>query len=90
MPTKKQPVDKTAYLRNGVETITYERDGFIYIIENSTSEWGRSDSGYFLSLGDAVDAMQHCCDWWRSNGTGRIYRVKPGLHEARMLVWEHR
>lgn len=74
---------------SGVTNITYARDGYIYIIENSTSEWSRSDQGYYLSIGDAVDGIKNCCDWYRSDGTGRIYRVEPGTRKTRTLVWQN-
>lgn len=77
---------------SGVKNITYAREGFIYIIENTINEYGSSEQGYFLSLGDAVDAIKKCCDWYRSNGTGKIYRITPGLRNfdnPRVLVWQN-
>lgn len=76
-------------LQEGITDITYERDGYIYFIENTISERSSTTSGYFWSLGDAVDAIHSCCDWWASNGTGRIYRTEPGLHKCRTLVWKN-
>lgn len=81
--------EELACLQNGVKNINYNHDGFIYIIENSTNEWNRADQGYYLSLGDAVDAIKDCCDWYRSNGTGRIYHVSPGTRKTRTLVWQN-
>ena len=81
--------EELACLQNGASEITYSHDGFIYIIENSVSEWGREYQGYYLSLGDAVDEIKNCCDWYRSNGTGRIYRVAPGTRKPRQLVWQN-
>lgn len=75
-------------LQNGVTAITYNHDGYIYVIINTINEYSTTESGYFLSLGDAVDAIKKCCDWYRSNGTGKIYRITPGLHNRRTLVWE--
>ena len=77
---------------SGVCNITYAREGYIYIIENTVNEYGSSEQGYSLSLGDAVDAIKQCCDWYRSNGTGKIYRITPGLRtwdNPRVLVWEN-
>ena len=77
---------------SGVCNITYAREGYIYIIENTVNEYGSSEQGYFLSLGDAVDAIKQCCDWYRSNGTGKIYRITPGLRtwdNPRVLVWKN-
>lgn len=77
---------------SGICNITYAREGYIYIIENTVNERGSSEQGYFLSLGDAVDAIKKCCDWYRSNGTGKIYRITPGLRtwdNPRVLVWQN-
>ncbi|MBQ8806601.1 MAG: hypothetical protein IJZ68_09185 [Bacteroidaceae bacterium] len=77
---------------SGVCNITYAREGYIYIIENTVNERSSREQGYFLSLGDAVDAIKKCCDWYRSNGTGKIYRITPGLcnwDNPRVLVWEN-
>ena len=77
-------------LQKGFTDITYERDGYIYVIENACNERGdTSSSGYFFSLGDAVDAIKTCSDWYRSKGTGKIYRYEPGAHKAGVLVWEN-
>lgn len=83
---------KCLVAESGVKHITYARDGYIYIIENTVNEYGSSEQGYFLSLGDAVDAIKKCCDWYRSNGTGKIYRITPGLRtwdNPRVLVWKN-
>lgn len=77
-------------LEEGVTDITYEKDGYIYVIENTYCErGGLSNSGYFFSLGDAVDAIKGCADWWRPNGTGRIRRYEPGAHKPGTLVWKN-
>lgn len=77
-------------LEEGFTDITYEHDGYIYVIENTYSErGGTSPSGYFFSLGDAVDGIKKCCDWWRPNGTGRIYRYEPGANKHGTIVWKN-
>lgn len=80
---------KAIVTESGLTDITYAHDGYIYVIVNTVNEWSHDDKGYFLSFGDAVDAIKKCCDWYRSNGTGKIYRMKPGLQTSRTLVWQN-
>lgn len=90
MKARKNTKAELKCLKEGITDITYEKDGYIYVIKNTDDELGRrSNSGYFFSLGDAVDAIKDCSDWWRPNGTGRIYRYEPGAHKPGTLVWKN-
>lgn len=62
----------------------------IFYIENTVDEYRTAISGYFTSLDDAKDALKDCADWWRPNGTGRIYFREFGLNKNRVLVYESR
>ena len=60
----------------------------IFYIENSISERNSCIRGYFSNLDDAKEALKDCNDWYRSKGTGRIYRIEFGLHALPVLVYE--
>ena len=47
-----------------------------YVIRNTTGEYSRrSDTAYWNTLEKAKEDMKNHSDWWRSNGTGHIYRI---------------
>lgn len=62
----------------------------IFYIENSVDEWHLSIRGYFNDLESAKAALSECADWYRPNGTGRIYFQKFGLGQKPKLVFESR
>lgn len=64
--------------------------GKIYYIQNTVNEWNFVISGYFDSLDDAIDALKQCSDWYRPNGTGRIYSIRFGLGQTPVLEYERR
>ena len=68
---------------------TYEKDGIFYI-ENTDDEWHHAIQGYFTDLESAKTALSGCADWYRPNGTGRIYFQKCVLDEEPTLVFESR
>ena len=45
----------------------------IYYIENTIDEYHTRISGYFETEEEAREALKKCSDWYRPNGTGRIY-----------------
>lgn len=50
---------------------------YIYYIVNEVDERGRREiTGYFSTLENAMEELQHRGDWYRSNGTGQIYRAE--------------
>lgn len=60
----------------------------IFYIENSVDEWHDSIKGYFTDLESAKAALPECADWYRPNGTGKIYFQKFGLDEKPTIVFE--
>jgi len=60
----------------------------IYYIENYVSEYGSRISGYFETEDAAREGLKFCSDWFRSNGTGRIYFREFGLHGKTTLIYE--
>ena len=62
----------------------------IYYIENYVSERGSCISGYFATEDDAREGLKFCADWFRPNGTGRIYFKEFGLHGKTTLIYESR
>lgn len=61
----------------------------IYYIENTVDEWHTEISGYFATLDKAKEALKDCRDWYRPQGTGRIYEVGFGLGKRPKLVYEN-
>ena len=61
----------------------------IYYIENTVDEWHSSIQGYFTSKEEAIEALKNCCDWFRPNGTGKIYFKKFGLKQLPQLIYEN-
>ena len=57
-----------------------KKKGFYYI-ENTINEWNRSHSAYFETLEEAKEAIKHFSDWWRGDGTGRIYFQEFGTKQ---------
>ena len=60
----------------------------IYYIENSLDERRSGISGYFETEDAAREGLKFCSDWFRSNGTGRIYFREFGLHGKTTLIYE--
>lgn len=62
----------------------------IYYIENLVTEWRTRIVGYYSSLENAKEALKDCADWYRPNGTGKIYEVELDSHEKYpKLVYEN-
>ena len=61
----------------------------IYYILNTVSEHSTTINGYFSSLEKAKDALESCCDWYRSYGTGRIYEVELNTKNYPKLVYKN-
>lgn len=47
----------------------------LFYIKNTIDERSSQISGYFSTLEKALEALKDCCDWYRSNGTGEIYKI---------------
>ena len=62
----------------------------IYYIDNSIDEYHHITSGYFETEDEAREALKSCADWFRPNGTGRIYFQEFGLHKESILIYENR
>lgn len=63
----------------------------IYYIENLVSEWCSRIVGYYSTLENAKEALKDCADWYRPNGTGKIYEVELDSNELYpKLVYERR
>lgn len=60
----------------------------VYYIENTVSEYKSSISCYFKTLDEAKEALKKCSDWYRPNGTGRIYWIEFGLNKSPKLVYK--
>lgn len=61
----------------------------IYYISNTVDQDRTQINGYFFSLPEAKEALKECSDWYRSKGTGRIWRVEPGLNRRPVIVYEN-
>ena len=59
----------------------------LYYITNTINEWQSKTSGFFKSLDEAMEALEECCDWYRSTGTGCIWEVEFGLNKKPKLVY---
>ena len=62
----------------------------IYYIENYLDEIHSGIRGYFETEDEAREALKSCSDWFRPNGTGRIYFQEFGLHKEPILIYENR
>ena len=62
----------------------------IYYIDNLVDEWHHKICGYFITEDDAREALKLCADWYRPNGTGRIYFQEFGLDGETILIYENR
>jgi hypothetical protein len=60
----------------------------IYFIENTIDEWHTSISGYFATQGDAMEALENCCNWYSHKGSGTIYYQEFGLGGKTTKVYE--
>lgn len=60
----------------------------VFYIENTISEHSSKISGYFEFLDEAKKALKECSDWYKPNGTGRIYWIEFGLNESPKLVYK--
>lgn len=64
------------------QMVDTEKTEFVYFIKNTIDEWNDRIIGYYSSLEKAQEALKDCCDWYRSKGTGRIYRAPLNNSEA--------
>ena len=48
----------------------------IYYIQNTINEYQSRITGYYSSFEKAKEALKECNDWYRSKGTGKIYKVQ--------------
>lgn len=62
----------------------------IYYIENTIDEWHSAIKGYFATEEEARLALEKCYDWYRPDGTGKIYFQPCGLNSRRQLIYENR
>ena len=60
----------------------------IFYIENTIDEWRRGISGYFPTLDAAKEGLKDCADWYRPNGTGKIYSIGFGVGQKPKLEYE--
>ena len=61
----------------------------IYYIKNSLyNENEYHIVGYFTDLESAKESLKHCADWYRPNGTGKIYHVEFGRNKKPELIYE--
>ena len=60
----------------------------LYLIKNVVDEYHTGISGYFPTLKEAIKGVAECADWFRPNGTGKIYQVEFGIRGKQTLVWE--
>ncbi|MGN0004567.1 MAG: hypothetical protein ACI37Z_01120 [Candidatus Gastranaerophilaceae bacterium] len=62
----------------------------IFYILNTTGERSRQISGYFSTLEKAKQALKACSDWYRENGTGKIYSINiDELEPVPELIYEN-
>jgi len=62
----------------------------IYYIRNTVNEYQSSISGYFPSLPEALKALDKCYDWYRSESSGKIFKIEMGLNKKPVLVYERK
>lgn len=63
---------------------------YIYIISNTVGEFKSRDSCYCTSMDEVKECIQKCSDWYRSNGTGTVYRIELNNPKAkRELIAEY-
>lgn len=60
----------------------------IYYIKNQVSETRDEIKGVFQSYDDAFNELKNCSDWYRENGTGKIYFLEFGLNKKPILKYE--
>lgn len=60
----------------------------VYYIKNTVSEYNSVINCYFKTLDEAKEALKKCCDWYRPNGTGRIYWIEFGLNKHPKLMYQ--
>lgn len=60
----------------------------IYFIENVLDEIHTGISGVFKTLDDAKEGLKDCADWFRPNGTGKIFFREFGVHGKITKVFE--
>ena len=62
----------------------------IYYIKNTINESEMESQivGYFTDLESAKESLKYCADWYRPNGTGKIYYVEFGLNKKPKLIYE--
>lgn len=61
----------------------------VYYIKNTISEFSSDYKGYFKTLDEAKEALKKCSDWYKPNGTGRIYWVEFGLNKRQKLMYKN-
>lgn len=66
----------------------YKGKSGVFYIENSIDEWHRTVSGYFPTEAEAREGLKKCYDWFRPNGTGKIYFKPYGVNQNAELVYE--
>lgn len=59
----------------------------IFYIENTVDEYHSRIQGYFNTFDDAKKAIKECADWFRENGTGKIYMKGFGLNSVKQEVY---
>lgn len=57
----------------------------IYYIETTDNEWSSSIKGYYSTFEKAKEALQHHNNWYRPNGTGRIYEITLDTNEKKLV-----
>lgn len=61
----------------------------VYYIKNTISEFSSECRGYFKTFDEAKEALKKCRDWYRQEGTGRIYWVEFGLNKRPKLMYKN-
>lgn len=67
--------DKNPFAINFPQGQETTQNNGLYYIKNTVNECDSRIQGYFSTLDKAQEALKDCCDWYRSKGTGKIYRV---------------
>ena len=60
----------------------------VFYIQNTVNEYHSRISGYFETFEDALNNLKYCSDWYRPNGTGRIFKQEFGLSGDCFLLYE--
>ncbi len=58
----------------------------LFYIQNTVDKHNSRINGYFSSLDTAKEALKHCCDWQRENGTGLIFQVDMDVLNAPAIL----